>query len=155
MIDPEVRRFYSGTPFDKRMPSMASLEQKMIKAELIQRREEGCQLENIEPRINEALERKASDEEFFELYEELIALPVSESSSYIEPSALDEIRAQRPNGPRQLECNLNDDQLYDRIYGGWLGRAAGCALGKPVEVRYAASIPTPAPIITSPETSNL
>ena len=112
---------------------MASLEQKMIKAELIQRREEGCQLENIEPRINEALERKASDEEFYELYEELIALPVSESSSYIEPSALDEIRAQRPNGPRQLECNLNDDQLYDRIYGGWLGRAAGCALGKPVE----------------------
>ena len=31
-------------------------------------------------------------------------------------------------------CALaNDIDLFDRIYGAWLGRAAGCALGKPVE----------------------
>ena len=33
----------------------------------------------------------------------------------------------------KFDCNLDDDQLYNRIYGAWLGRAAGCALGKPVE----------------------
>ncbi len=112
---------------------MASLERKMIKAELIQRREEGCQLEGILPRIEDALERKASDEEFLALYEELMALPIPESSPYVEPSALEHIHALRPDGPRKLACDLDDDQLYDRIYGGWLGRAAGCALGKPVE----------------------
>ncbi|MNI13974.1 ADP-ribosylglycohydrolase [compost metagenome] len=26
------------------------------------------------------------------------------------------------------------EQLYDQIYGGWLGRAAGCTLGKPIEL---------------------
>ena len=75
---------------------MVSLEQKLIKAELIQRREEGCQLEDIEPRISDALERKASDEEFHALYEELMALPIPESSAYIEPSTLEQIHAQRP-----------------------------------------------------------
>jgi len=28
----------------------------------------------------------------------------------------------------------SQEQLYDRIYGGWLGRTAGCVLGKPVEL---------------------
>ena len=28
---------------------------------------------------------------------------------------------------------LDSDTLYDCVYGAWLGRAAGCALGKPVE----------------------
>lgn len=112
---------------------MASLEHRMIRAEIIQRREEGCELDDIEPRINDALERAASDDEFRALYEELMALPIPESSPYVEPSTLEEIRAERPVGPRKLSCDLDDDQLYDRIYGAWLGRAAGCALGKPVE----------------------
>lgn len=29
---------------------------------------------------------------------------------------------------------LDDKVLYDKIYGGWLGRSAGCTLGKPVEL---------------------
>jgi len=29
--------------------------------------------------------------------------------------------------------NLSDEDLFDKIYGGWLGRCAGCLLGKPVE----------------------
>ena len=28
---------------------------------------------------------------------------------------------------------MPDDQLYDKVLGGWLGRIAGCNLGKPVE----------------------
>ena len=112
---------------------MVSLEHKMIKAELIQRREEGCQTESIEPRIQDALERRASDEEFSALYEELVSLSVTDSSPYREPSTLEEIRAERPGGPRNFDCEMGDDDLFDCIYGAWLGRAAGCALGKPVE----------------------
>ena len=112
---------------------MVSLEHKMIKAELIQRREEGGQTESIEPRIQDALERRASDEEFSALYEELVSLSVTDSSPYREPSTLEEIRAERPDGPRKFGCDMGDDDLFDCIYGAWLGRAAGCALGKPVE----------------------
>ena len=112
---------------------MVSLEHKMIRAELIQRCEEGCQTEDIGNRISAALENKAGEAEFLSLYEELMALPVAESSPYVEPSTLDEIRDERPDGPRKLECDLDDDALFNRIYGAWLGRAAGCALGKPVE----------------------
>ncbi|NLC59019.1 MAG: ADP-ribosylglycohydrolase family protein [Armatimonadetes bacterium] len=39
----------------------------------------------------------------------------------------------RPDGPRSLPAGLPPDVLFDRVYGAWLGRAAGCLLGKPVE----------------------
>lgn len=53
--------------------------------------------------------------------------------SYQEPATLEEIRAARPDGPRQLDVPLDSDALRDRLLGAWLGRAAGCLLGKPVE----------------------
>jgi len=112
---------------------MPSLEKNLIKAELKQRGEEGCDIEEISSRISAALERSATDQEVSTLYDELLALPVAESFPYVEPSTLEEIRACRPDAARQLDVTLNDDELYDRIYGAWLGRAAGCALGKPVE----------------------
>jgi hypothetical protein len=48
-----------------------------------------------------------------------------------EPSDLAGIQAARPNGPRQVVdpgCDLGD-----RLHGAWLGRCAGCLLGKPIE----------------------
>jgi ADP-ribosylglycohydrolase len=50
-----------------------------------------------------------------------------------EPNALDAIRALRPDGPRRLWPTLNTSGLGDRLKGAWLGRAAGCTLGAPVE----------------------
>ena len=29
---------------------------------------------------------------------------------------------------------LSDEELVDRFHGAWVGRACGCALGKPVEL---------------------
>src|SRR5689334_5220461 len=52
---------------------------------------------------------------------------------YDEPSTLEEIQARRPDGPRRLAVHLSPDELRDRVLGAWLGRAAGCLLGKPVE----------------------
>ena len=112
---------------------MGSLERKMIKLELQQRREEGCNTDEIGAKIAEALEKETSNAEYVRLYEELIALPVADSFPYTEPSTLNEIKTERPDAPRDLQFSAADDTTYDRIYGGWLGRAAGCALGKPVE----------------------
>ncbi|MDO8682824.1 MAG: ADP-ribosylglycohydrolase family protein [Armatimonadota bacterium] len=54
---------------------------------------------------------------------------------YIEPVPYNDILAARPKGPRKLEYNLTDDQLYDKTLGALLGRCAGCVLGIPVEGR--------------------
>jgi len=50
-----------------------------------------------------------------------------------EPIELDDIRALRPRGPRKLPLELSDAELYDKMLGAWLGRAAGCMLGIPCE----------------------
>ena len=71
--------------------------------------------------------------ELVQLYDELMALPIDDAFPYEEPSTLAEIRAARPDAAHKLDATLDDDALYDRVYGAWLGRAAGCALGKPVE----------------------
>jgi ADP-ribosylglycohydrolase len=52
-----------------------------------------------------------------------------------EPSGLDEIRKLRAPGPRRAKKRLSDRALRDRMLGAWLGRCAGCLLGKPVEGR--------------------
>lgn len=59
-------------------------------------------------------------------------LPMRPDYPYEESSELSEIRAARPDGIRQYHSQIDDD-LYDRIYGAWLGRCAGCLLGKPIE----------------------
>ncbi|HUU68987.1 MAG TPA: ADP-ribosylglycohydrolase family protein [Planctomycetota bacterium] len=50
-----------------------------------------------------------------------------------EPSDLTGIRKLRPRGPRKFTKRLPDKTLLDRITGAWLGRCAGCLLGKPIE----------------------
>ena len=107
----------------------------IILLESIQRREEGCNIQGIEEQIKEALAKGNTIEPsvFDKLYDELDGLVPDKTFPYEESSQLDSIRAQRPKGPRSLDIHLSDNELLDRIYGAWLGRAAGCALGKPVE----------------------
>ena len=52
---------------------------------------------------------------------------------YDEPSELAAIRAARPEGARRLPPSASADALEDKTLGAWLGRAAGCLLGKPCE----------------------
>ena len=61
------------------------------------------------------------------------ALPMRPGYPYNEPSDLAGIHAQRPDGPRRFAHALADDVLFDRVHAAWLGRCAGCLLGKPVE----------------------
>lgn len=82
--------------------------------------------------VRPAVERAAAAlEALYVSLEGLDATPLA--SSRAEPSTLAEIHALRPAGPRRLPLSLSEAQLKDRILGAWLGRAAGCLLGKPVE----------------------
>ena len=67
------------------------------------------------------------------IYEEAGRLPLDQDLLKREPSDLESIRALRPRGPRRLKLALSEAELLDRFHGAWTGRAAGCALGKPVE----------------------
>jgi len=55
------------------------------------------------------------------------------TTAYLEPIELKKIRDVRPVGPRKMPLNLSEEELYNKILGGWLGRSAGCVLGIPVE----------------------
>ncbi|MBD2843591.1 ADP-ribosylglycohydrolase family protein [Paenibacillus sp. IB182496] len=102
----------------------------LMEKEVIQRREEGCDVEGYAARVAAA----GSDQgQLMAIYEELSALPIRADYPYEEPSELAEIRALRPEGPRQLADGLSEAQWRDKFYGAWLGRCAGCALGKPLE----------------------
>ena len=107
----------------------------LIRYEIVQRREEGCDVEAIEEAVERALGRSDGLQgiELYTILHDLKSLQPAESFPYVEPSTLDEIRAERPDGPRRMELKVTEAQMLDRIHGAWLGRAAGCALGKPVE----------------------
>jgi hypothetical protein len=120
----------------------------LLSFEIAQRREEGYDVAALERRWQALglpavlVHRPIPDEaraavraaaaELEALYRDLEALD-AQPARLREPSALDEIRALRPRGPRQLEVRLSEAELRDRVLGAWLGRAAGCLLGKPVE----------------------
>lgn len=103
-----------------------------LRDEVIQRREEGCDVGDLGERV-EALPEMPEESALQALTGELAALQPRDDFAYQEPSTLDEIRTARPEGPRDLSLDLGDDVLADKMYGAWLGRAAGCMVGKPVE----------------------
>ncbi len=107
----------------------------LIEYELRQREEEGLDVghfrqrwEKFEHRVESSMEHEAE-----RLWNELAALPASSQLQKLEPSELEMIWHARPTGARLSQRKIPEDDLADRILGGWLGRAAGCLLGKPVE----------------------
>ncbi|KWX83199.1 hypothetical protein AMQ83_31690, partial [Paenibacillus riograndensis] len=75
----------------------------------------------------------AATRQLMEASRERRSLPAAEDFPYREPSGLAAIRRLRPDGPRRLAVWWTPAQWRDRFYGAWLGRSAGCALGKPLE----------------------
>lgn len=67
------------------------------------------------------------------IYNDALALGYPAGYRYLEPSTLTEIRRERPSPSDLHGHDLPEEALRDRIGGGWVGRAAGCLLGKPVE----------------------
>ena len=103
----------------------------LLPREVEQRREEGCDVTSIAQRVA-ALDAE-SVPELLALYDELMKLSPRPDFPYEEPSDLSMIRALRPAGPRRISTDADAHQLLNRILGAYLGRCAGCTLGKPVE----------------------
>ena len=59
--------------------------------------------------------------------------PMCEKYPFYEPSALEEIKACRRAFPVAFRAPEDKTILRDRVKGAWLGRIAGCLLGKPIE----------------------
>ncbi|MFW6690578.1 ADP-ribosylglycohydrolase family protein [Streptomyces sp. MAR4 CNX-425] len=66
-----------------------------------------------------------------ELLDELAAMETPLAA--VEPTDLAEIRAACPRLPAPASDGGSRAALRDRLHAAWLGRAAGCVLGKPVE----------------------
>ena len=106
--------------------------------ELVQRGEEGCdvvELKRERARIR-SLPEQEREAAAAAIYDQLSRLPLRPGFPYDEPSTLEGIRDHSPGssaatpGADPLTSNIN---LHDRVLGAWLGRIAGCMLGKPVE----------------------
>ncbi len=110
---------------------------RLLKHELTQRRDEGCIIPaSLRSRI-EALDSQRDGYDCARidpLYDELMSLQEDAALAAREPNDLEAIRAQRPDGPRDLGWSPSDDEAFDRFHGAWTGRAVGCALGKPSEL---------------------
>ncbi|MGC1480274.1 MAG: ADP-ribosylglycohydrolase family protein [Chthoniobacterales bacterium] len=105
----------------------------LVREEFKQSLEEGKDPGKVDA-LRPAYEAASEDEDALaKVHRQLLALPVRDDFPFEEPSGLDSIRALRTNDQRTWELSIDDDQLYDKLYGAWLGRCAGCALGKPAE----------------------
>jgi ADP-ribosylglycohydrolase len=109
---------------------------KLLKSEIEQTEYEGFIVpQELKEEINSLNETYDANNEvkISELTEKLKNLPKDPNFKYVQPNDLEGIKKERPDGPRQLKMNYSDAELLDRLHGAWTGRAAGCALGKPVE----------------------
>lgn len=104
----------------------------MVSDELIQRRESGYDVAELEEVVRLAIE-SGSPEEMDAAYTRLEDTSLRTDWHHEEPSTLDEIRQSLPTATEVPPSQLDDDGLRDRLLGAWLGRCAGCNLGKPVE----------------------
>ncbi len=105
--------------------------------EQMQNRDEGKQIPiEVQNQIEELLKADWSVDGKVEAGEALLdrisELPIRPDFPYHEPSDREGIAAAAAHNP-EMAVSDNLAFLEDRVYGGWLGRAAGCLLGKPVE----------------------
>ncbi len=105
----------------------------LTRQEIKQREEEGCDVSGLREKHEAAanLEGPAKRQACEAILAALAALEAD--PKYAEPSDLASIRKQRPDGPRRMQNLFSTEDLFNRTYGAWLGRCAGCLLGKPVE----------------------
>lgn len=106
--------------------------------ELQQAADEGKDITAFKERVKKILDMDDADPEKQSLakavYREVQSLPVMDGYEYSEPSDLDGIKAERPAGCILFSGPIpGKESLFDKIYGAWLGRCAGCLLGQPIE----------------------
>jgi len=104
----------------------------LIKNELIQLEEEGYDISAYTNGLT-SIGKNTSQAEFLSMYENFNTLEKRPGFLYIEPSDLEGIRNCLPSARSLHMQNRGDEDLKSHFLGAWLGRCAGCTLGKPVE----------------------
>ena len=107
-----------------------------LQVELIEAQQEGKDVNGLKEEADRILQMGDGVEKMMAantFYDKISALPIREDFDYVEPSDIEGIRKARPANRDSYGVPPEDDGLYDKIYGAWLGRCAGCLLGKPVE----------------------
>ena len=115
----------------------------LVQDELRQRIESGYDVSGLEA---EVAATDADDRDRLEaLYQELIKTERRSDWAYQEPDSIGDILDAMPASPLDMRAELVEARalrqaqgaavgdVADRILGGWLGRIAGCNLGKPIE----------------------
>ena len=103
-----------------------------LRYELAQHKETGHDTTAVERALSR-LPNDAPQEAFWELFDALAESPRVPDWPYVEPSTYDEIVATLPVVDATPPRTWSRAELTDRVLGGWLGRIAGCNLGKPIE----------------------
>ncbi|MDE2919799.1 MAG: ADP-ribosylglycohydrolase family protein, partial [Chloroflexota bacterium] len=118
--------------FRRRRPDDPAVNlRKTLVDELIQLDEEGCEVEAITAEVL-AADALSMDVATAEAYlTRLEGLPMRSDFQYEEPSDLAGIQAGRPARRAVPAADVSDYKR--RLRGAWIGRCAGCTLGKPVE----------------------
>jgi ADP-ribosylglycohydrolase len=99
--------------------------------EFAQRRESGYEVLDLQDAIERAI-GEGEPAELGSMLDEVERRPLRGDWSYVEPSDWDgitDVLLSPPDVPR----GAIDGGLRDQLAGAWLGRCAGCNLGKPVE----------------------
>ena len=105
----------------------------LLKAELRNLEDEGCQDVDLLRRIEQSLEPGANPSMDEELWLRIEAVNGQLLKSKNEPSDMEGIRQLRGNFGSSQFTSPRDIDWYDKVYGAWLARCAGCTLGKSVE----------------------
>ncbi|MFA7236902.1 MAG: ADP-ribosylglycohydrolase family protein [Phycisphaeraceae bacterium] len=113
------------------MPGWDSYRQ-LVKDEFAQAAEEGRDVKRVEALRGEYEAAGDDEAKLLAVWGKMLALPIRADFPFVEPSDWAGIRAARPAGEHRL-AGFDERTLDDKLYGAWLGRCCGCALGKPVE----------------------
>lgn len=118
----------------------------LIDIELMESKDEGKNIKEFEEKVKEIKLMKAGAKKEAlagGILDEMAGLRAEEGYAYKEPSDLSGIAAGKPKSKLPVvmdKVNVSSAKSYDKIYGAWLGRCAGCLLGQPVEGWHRARI---------------
>ena len=104
-----------------------------LDTELLQSKEEGKDWSFLEDEIDSSKKEKdleKAEAMAVKLYEKIQQIPTSSDFPYKEPESIEEICALFPKDQKRAP---EESKLESKILGAWVGRAAGCLLGQPVE----------------------